>query len=456
MTTLKVSPAPSRIRWVILAMLLAISIVTYIDRVNISVTARQMMPALGLTDVQMGEVFSAFVLGYALCQIPGGWLGDRWGPRLVLTLAVVWWSLFTALTAVAASLPTAAVLGTLGSLALVRFLMGAGEAAALPNFNRTVANWLPSSERGLGIGLAIGGLGVGSALTPPVTAWMMVNFGWQVPFYAAGALGVVMAACWYAYATDRPADHPHVNEAEVALIAGLDAPPAPSLSPVTFESAVPHSEPSVTHSELLVPWRRIARTPTVWWLVLSYACLGYVAYVYLSWFYLYLVNVRGFGLLRGAFFASAPFVAITVFCPLGGWVTDRLAIRQGVNRGRRWVGSLGMVLAALFILGGAYTESPLLALLQLSLGAGWLYFSVGAYWASTVDLSKVHAGTLSGLMNTGANIGGSLSPVLTPWLAEQIGWPASLGAAALVALIGSVLWLGIKPGDGLREDGLES
>lgn len=424
--------APSRTRWAILALLFAISVITYVDRVNISVTARQMMPALGLTEVQMGEVFSAFVLGYALGQVPGGWLGDRWGPRLVLTVALVWWSAFTALTAVAATLPVASLLGILGSLVLVRFLMGLGEAAALPNFNRTVANWLPPSARGLGMGIAIGGLGVGSALTPPLTAWIMVNFGWQMAFYIAGAIGLLIAGCWYAYATDQPSDHPHVNQAEIDLIAGPEASrPAPASVPV--------------------PWCAFARTPTVWWLVFSYTCLGYVAYVYLSWFYIYLVNVRGFGLLRGAVYAAVPFLAIAALCPLGGWVTDRLVIRWGVNRGRAWVGGLGMLLASVSIVWGAYTESPFVALGLLSLGAGWLYFSVGAYWASTVDLSKSHAGTLSGLMNTGANIGGALSPTLTPWLAEQVGWAAALGAAAGVALLGCLLWLGVKPGDGLRQ-----
>lgn len=423
--------APSRTRWVILTLLLAISVITYIDRVNISVTARQMMPALGLTDLQMGEVFSAFVLGYALCQIPGGWLGDRWGPRKVLTLAVIWWSLFTALTAVAATLPTAGLLGVLGSLMLVRFLIGAGEAAALPNFNRAIANWLPPSERGLGIGITIGGLGLGSALTPPLTAWLMVNLGWQAPFYAASLLGLLIAGIWYWYSTDRPAQHPSVNNAEAALIEG----------PRTTD------QPSFTQA---VPWRLFARTPTVWWLVLSYGCLGYVAYIYLSWFYLYLVNVRGFGLLRGALFAASPFVAVTVFCPLGGWATDRLVARLGINRGRAYIGASGMLLAGLSILLGAFVESPFLALGLLSLGAGWLYFTVGAYWSSTVDLSKPHAGTLSGIMNTGANIGGTLSPTVTPWLADQIGWAAALGVAAALALLGGLLWLGIKPGDGLR------
>ena len=320
----------------------------------------------------------------------------------------------------------------LGSLALVRFLIGVGEAAALPNFNRVVANWLAPQERGLGIGIAIGGIGIGSALTPPITAWIMVNYGWQVAFYAAAILGVVIAGVWYWYATDRPEDHPSVNRQELSIIKG-------------------RTDGETAHSAQAIPWRRIFHTPSVWWLVLSYSCLGYVAYIYMTWFYLYLLNVRGFGELRGAVFAMAPFLAMTVFCPLGGWVTDRLSTKQGINRGRAMVGGIGMVLSALFIVLGAFTESPYLAIAWLSLGAGWLYFTVGAFWASTVDLSKPHAGTLSGLMNTGANLGGTVSPTLTPWIADQMGWPMALGIAAALALCGGIMWMWIKPGDGLYE-----
>ena len=422
---------PSHTRWTILALLLLISIITYIDRVNISVTARQMIPALGLTNVQMGQIFSAFVLGYALFQIPGGRLGDRWGPRRVLTLAVVWWSLFTAMTALAPASFLAGVLGIWGSLMIVRFLIGVGEAAALPNFNRTVANWCGPQERGLGIAITISGIGIGSALTPPITAWIMVNYGWQAAFYWAGGLGVLIALLWFWLATDRPDEHPRVNAGEAALIRGHA--PVPSES----EAAAP------------VPWKAFVRTSSVWWLVLSYTCFGYVAYVYLSWFYLYLVEVRNFSVLRGAVFAASPFIAMTVLCPIGGWVTDRLSEGFGVNKGRPWVGAGGMALAAVSIVAGAAIEHPFIALAFLSLGAGWLYFTIGAFWSSTVDLSKAHAGTMSGMMNTGANLGGTLSPTLTPWIANEFGWTVALGVAAVMAFIGAVCWLGIRPADGL-------
>ena len=419
----------SATRWLILGLLFAISVITYIDRVNISVTARQMMPALGLTDQQMGLVFSSFVIGYALFQVPGGWLGDRWGARIVLTIGLLWWSCFTAMTAMATTSSLAGLFGIVGALALVRFGLGIGEAVALPTFNRAVTDWLPPHERGLGIGIAIGGIGVGSAVTPPVTAWIMVNYGWQMAFYLSAVVGIGLAVVWWFLARDRPAEHPWVDRSTV--------------TPWDEVTAVEKSP---------LPWAALKRTPTFWWLVLSYSCLGYVAYVYLSWFYLYLVNVRGFNVLLGGFYAAAPFLAILVSCPLGGWATDRLALWYGITSGRRFTGLTGMTLAAAFVTLGAVMESPHLAIASLSLGAGWLYFTVGAYWSSTSDLSKAHAGSLSGFMNMGANIGGAISPTLTPWIAGHWGWPASLGTASFIALIGGIMWLRIDPGKGLAQE----
>ena len=404
-------------RWGILALLFAISAVTYMDRVNISVTARQMMPAYGLTDQDMGYIFSAFVFGYALCQIPGGRLGDRWGARLVLACALVWWSLFTALTALVATLPLATLVGVVGALVIVRFFLGVGEAVALPNFNRAVADWMPPGQRGLGIGIAIGGIGVGAAITPPLASWVMVNYHWQSVFYLSALVGLVVALLWVLCS--------HNRRSGGGTKAEIISPP--------------------------IPWRQILRSRSLWWLVASYACLGYVAYIYMSWFYLYLVNVRGIDLLRGGWLAAGPFLAILVFCPLGGWITDRLVPTLGLKKARLSIGMIGMGLAGGLIAVGAWIESQTLAIVCLSLGAGWLYFTVGAYWSVTTDLSKTHAGTLSGVMNTGANIGGVISPSLTPWLAEHWGWTASLLFAAGIALFGGLMWMKVDPEETRRE-----
>ncbi len=414
------------IRWLILALLFLTSVVTYIDRVNISVTARHMMPAFGLTNQQMGWVFSAFVAGYALFQIPGGWLADRWGARAVLTGALIWWSLCTAFTALAATSPLADAFGVVGALIVVRFTLGVGEAVALPSFNRAVANWMPADARGVGIGIAIGGIGLGSAITPPIAAWVMVNWGWQTVFYLSTVAGLIMSLLWWTLSRDGPEQHPWVKSTDRKA---TEQKPAPS--PVA------------------IPWHALWNTPTIWWLVISYSCLGYVAYLYLSWFYLYLVNVRGFSVLQGGLYGSIPFLAMLIGCPLGGWVTDRLATRHGITTGRAIAGTTGMTLAGCAVAIGGFVDSPMIGIASLSLGAGCLYFSVGAYWASTTDLSKAHAGTLSGLMNTGANIGGAISPSLTPWIAAQWGWPVSLATAGAVALVGASLWFWIKPGEGL-------
>jgi ACS family glucarate transporter-like MFS transporter len=414
----------SRVRWQILGLLFLISVVTYIDRVNISVAGKELMPVFGLSAVQMGAVFSSFVLGYALFQIPGGWLGDQWGARRVLTLAVLWWSLFTVLTAEADRLFLSALLGILGSLILIRFLIGVGEAAALPNFNRTVANWLAPSERGLGMGISIGGIGLGSALTPPLVAWLMIQYGWKTSFYVTGCIGMVVAAAWYLFSRDNPHEHPWVDQRELAWI--------------TRSSGGSQPLPSSNH-----PMAGLLKIRSVWFLTLSYTMLGYIAYIYLSWFFLYLVNVRHFTVLQGSFWASGPFIAMALFCPLGGWLSDALTQKYGRRKGRAGVGSAGMLLTGLLIFAGAMARDPYTAIVLLSLGAGILYSTVGAYWASTIDLSHRHSGALSGLMNMGANLGGTLSPTLTPMIGEAWGWPVALSVAAAAAFLGSLLWLGV-------------
>jgi len=416
----------SRVRWQILGLLFMISVVTYIDRVNISIAAKEMIPELGLSSVAMGTVFSAFVLGYALFQIPGGWLGDMWGSRSVLTLAVLWWSVFTFLTAEANNLFWSTFLGILVSLILIRFLVGVGEAAALPNFNRTAANWLAPSERGLGIGVSIGGIGLGSAVTPPLVAWLMIHYGWRAAFYATSGIGIVVAIAWYLFSRDHPHQHPLVNREELAWISQSPTESRPNLS----------SE-NLNFTDLL-------RLRSIWFLTLSYTMLGYVAYIYLSWFFLYLVNVRHFTVLEGSLLGSGPFIAIAVFCPLGGWITDRLTKRHGHSVGRTGVGAAGMFLTSLLIYSGAVAKGPYTAVLILSLGAGILYATVGAYWASTIDFSHKHSGALSGLMNMGANLGGTISPTLTPFIGEKWGWPIALTVAAGAAFLGSLLWFGVK------------
>jgi MFS transporter, ACS family, glucarate transporter len=419
---------PTRTRWLIVGLIFCTYVLMISDRVNISIAAKYIMPEYGLSDVQMGWVFSSFVLGYAILQVPGGWLGDRFGPRRMLTGAICWWSVFTAVTAIAGDLFLTALLGVMGSFIVVRVLIGIGESIGPPSGNRVVANWIAPQERGLALGIVVSGSSLGAALTPPLIAWIMVTLGWRAAFLLAGGVGVVLAFVWHWLARDHPADHPWVNSAELRYITQTS-------EPSSTQSPTPRS----------VPWRAILSRADLWVLTASYFVLGYIAYIYLSWFYLYLVNVRGFSVLGGGIYSTAPFLAGTLASLVGGWLTDKLSRRFGKRLGRCGMGFGSMLLTAGLICAGAAAEDPYLVILFLSLGAGALFLGVAAYFATTIDLAKAYAGTVGGFMNMGGNLGGALSPTLTPFLAQSLGWDSALYVAAALALLGAFFWLWIHP-----------
>jgi ACS family glucarate transporter-like MFS transporter len=410
-------------------LIFCMGVLMFIDRVNISIAATYIMPEYGLSEVQMGWIFSAFVLGYALLQIPGGWLGDRFGPRRVLAGAICWWSLFTALTALAGEWFLTTVLGVVGSFIVVRVLIGIGEAVGPPNYNRLVANWVAPGERGLAWGIAASGSAIGAALTPPLIVWIMVTLGWRAAFYLAGGAGIVLALLCYWLVTDRPAAHPWVNAAELHLI-GQSSEPSQAAPP---QQVGP------------VPWRALLARSDLWCLTAAYVPLGYILYIYFSWFYLYLVNVRGFSVLSGGAYSIAPFLAGGLAAPLGGWLSDALSQRCGKRLGRCGIGASCLLLTAGLLWGGAGATDPYVAIALLSVGSAALFLSAGTYWATTIDLARPYAGTVSGFMNMGGNLGGALSPTLTPLLAQRFGWDSALYVAAAFALVGAVFWLGVHP-----------
>jgi len=423
------SEYPTRTRWLIIALIFVVDVLMFIDRVNISIAAKYIIPEYGLSNVQMGWVFSAFVLGYALLQIPGGWLGDRFGPRRVLAGAILWWSVFTMMTAVAGQLFLVSLLGVLGSFIVVRVLIGVGEAAGLPNRNRVVANWIAPHERALALGIGGSGSACGAALTPPLIVWIMLTLGWRAAFYLAGGVGFLLAGVWYWLARDRPEQHAWVNSAELHYITQT---PEDS-SPARAQTVEP------------LPWRALLGNKDLWCLTAAFFMVGYVAYLYFSWFYLYLVNVRGFSVVSGGLYGSLPFLVSALTAPLGGWLSDRLSQRYGKRIGRCRVGMVSLLLTAWWIGLGAAATNPYLAVLFLSLGAGSLFVAAPIYFATTIDLAKRYAGTAGGFMNTGGNLGGALSPTLTPWLAQQLGWDSALYVAAGLALLGALFWLGVHP-----------
>jgi MFS transporter, ACS family, glucarate transporter len=413
----------SNVRWFLVFWLFILSAVAFLDRVNISIAGSSIAPEFGLSDVQLGWVFSSFLIGYALFQTPGGWLADKWGSRRVLAAGVLWWGIFTALTATVPFNVARALLFFIS----IRFLLGAGEAIIYPASNQFVSRWIPSHERGVANGLIFAGVGIGAGITPPLITYCMVRYGWRSSFWVCAVIGVIAGAVWYLCARDAPEEHARVSSSEVATIH----------SGLTMDGN--------ESSEALVPWGRILASKAVWAVTLSYFCYGYVAWIFFSWFYIYLAKVRGLNLKASAFYAMLPFLAMAACCPLGGLINDRLTKWHGKRFGRCGVAVFSIALAGAVLVFGSNVASARLASVVLSGGAGALYLSQSSFWSVTADIGGASCGSVSGLMNMGGQIGGAVTASLTPWIASRYGWTASFLAAAALCLIGALSWLFVDP-----------
>lgn len=400
----------------------------FVDRVNVSISGHLISQDYHLTDEQLGKIFSAFFLGYALFQIPAGWVVDRLGPRRVLALGALWWGIFTALTA---SLPAGFAQAFL-IIWSVRFLLGMGESVVFPSSNRWVANWIPSAERGSANGLIFAGVGGGSALAPPLIRYTMVHLGWRAAFWGCGVLGLLAAAGWYWMARDHPDQHFWLNDAERELIhRGLpqrDLLDAPKLS-----------------------WGAMLGSKDVWALTISYFCFGYSPGIYFTWFFIYLTQVRGLNLQTASYYAMLPFMAMSLGSVAGGWLADVVCRRFDRWWGRCGVAAIGMVGSGLFLAGALRVSTATAASVILAAGAGSLYLAQSAYWALSADYGRGSAGSLSGFMNMGCQLGIALTAITTPFIAKHFGWPASFMTAAALCVLGAALWLIINPNKSLVE-----
>jgi MFS transporter, ACS family, glucarate transporter len=415
----------SHVRWFLVCWLFILSAVSYLDRVNISVAGRSIAADYGLGNVQLGYVFSAMLIGYALFQTVGGRLADRFGPRRVLTAGVVWWGIFTALTA----LVPATIRGALFLFMAIRFLLGAGEAVVYPSSNQFVARWIPAHERGIANGWIFAGVGAGAGLSPPLITYFMLHYGWRSSFWACSVIGLVAGAVWYLGARDTPAEHPRVSASELSKI----------------RSGLPIEVHSNKEDAGLVPWRIVLRSREVRAITLSYFCFGYTAWIFFSWFFIYLAQVRGLNLKASAFYAMLPPVAMSGCSLLGGAISDRLTKWRGARWGRCRLAAFSIALAGIFIAFGSLVDSARVASLVLAGGAGALYLSQSSFWSVSADIAGKSSGLVSGFMNMGAQIGGAVTASLTPAIAARFGWTASFLVAGSLCLLGGATWLMVDP-----------
>lgn len=407
---------PTRIRHQVLWLTVAAYMITYMDRVVIASAAPSIREEFGFSIPMMGFIISAFRWGYALFQIPGGWLGDRFGPRRALTWIVTWWSVFTSLTA---------LMSTAATMAACRFLFGMGEAGAFPIATRSLSRWMLPSERGYAQGVTHAGSRLGAALTPPIVAWMILAYGWRMPFVIFGFLGLIWAAVWYFWYRDSPDEHRSVGEEELELI----------------HSSLGGKRPARSGP---VPWAMILRSGTLWQLSLMYFCYAWCIAVYLDWLPTYLREARGMELGRMGLYASLPLLAGTVGDLVGGWVSDRWIKRSGnLRRGRSAVAFCGFAMAAMAIVPATLATSAEVFVILTCIAVFGLELTVGVSWAIPLDIGGDFAGSVSAVMNTFGNIGGAISTAVLGLLVQAYGWQVPFYIAAGFCAAAAILYLGI-------------
>jgi ACS family glucarate transporter-like MFS transporter len=367
----------------------------YLARVNLSVAGTLLMPEFGLSQAELGRVFSAFLLGYTVCMAPAGLLVDRLDPRRVLGVAAVLWVVGTGLTA--------AVTGVAALLA-VRFLLGVWEAPTFPGAAKIISLEIPQEAQGRANGIVLASIGIGSAIAPWLVTTLMMRWGWRLAVAVTALPAVLVAAAWL----------PRRNRA---------VPPA---------AGVPRK-------------MRIPSSASFVLLTLSYTLQGYVGYIFVFWFYLYLVQVRHFDLLRSALLTSLPWLLSIAAIPAGGWLSDRLVRAWGLTWGRRAVPLAALLAAGILLAVGARTENGYAAAVYLALSTACVLCVEGPFWAAMMEISGPDSGAGGGFMNLGSNIGGMISPALTPWLASLWGWQPALDLAAGCAVLAALLWLGVSP-----------
>jgi ACS family glucarate transporter-like MFS transporter len=419
------------IRYVLVAWLLVLSAVAYLDRTNISIAGVEIGSEFKIDHTHLGWVFSAFLIGYACFQIPGGVLARRFGPRLVLAISVTWWGLFTALTALAPP----GIRGALLLLIVIRFSLGAGEAIMYPAATQFVERWFPIDERGKANGIIFGGVGLGAGLTPPVLTAIILHYGWRMSFWLCAIVGVIAGMVWYVAARDTPEEHGLVHKGELECImsgrGGLRGRPVAATRGLKNKPGV--------------PWKRIFLSKEVLAITLSYFTYGYVAWIFFSWFYIYLAEVRGLNLKTSALYSMLPFIAMTLGSLIGGVASDWLTRHSSARAGRCYLPAFALGCTAVLLLVGSRAHDVRVASIVLACGAGALYLSQSCFFSVTADFAGEHAGVVSGAMNMGGQVGGAVTASLTPLIAAHFGWEASFLTATLFATLGALAWLIMNP-----------
>lgn len=410
--------APTHVRHNVLLLTFCITFMMYVDRAVMGSATPAIMREFGISKIGMGWSTSAFNWSYALFQVPGGWLADRYGPRLVLGCALAWWSIFTTVTGLAYS----AI-----SLAVARFFFGVGEAAAFPSSSRSLVRWLPASQRAFGQGFQHAGSRFGAAVAPLIVMLLIARFDWQAAFYLLGVAGVIWATIWYTYYRDDPREHGSVNVEEVDLI-GVGA------------------QRKARDAKAPVPWGCILASRDLWFLSAMYFCYGWVLWLYLQWLPTYFIEARHFSAIKTGLAASAPLLVATITNIAGGWISDKLARHwDDLRRGRMRVSMIGFTIAGVALVPGVLVRNNLISLGWIALALAGLELTVAVSWAICLDIGGEFTGSVSAVMNMLGNLGGAIAAVAIGYLSTLLGWNWTFLTASVLCMIAALLATQINP-----------
>ncbi len=401
-------------RYSIVLLCFAAVFVCYLDRVNMSVAVVAMKEQYGWNDTTKGLVMSSFFLGYLLLQVVSGWVANRIGGRRVLGGAVLWWSLFTLLTPLAA--------GALPLLLATRFTLGLGEAATFPASYALFRRWVPVAERSRAVTLLASAIPLGTLLGLGLTGWVVTHFGWPMAFYSFGLLGFVWAFFWFEIVYDEPADHPAMSETERALL----------------QPSQESGQRAVT-----IPWGRFARSPAVLALIFNHFASNWAFYMLLSWLPSYFRDVQHLSVQNAGYFSAAPWLTMFLMANLGGFIADVL-IRRGVKVTyvRKLMQITGLLVSAGFLLAARGVDTPLMAVLLMCGALGFMAFTWAGYSPNHLEIAPRYADVLMGLTNTFGTLPGVIGVAITGWLIDKSGtYDAAFLLAAGVNLAGACVWL---------------
>ncbi|MBR0452824.1 MAG: MFS transporter [Bacteroidales bacterium] len=408
----------------ILVMLIFLGVVTFLDRINITVAGSAIMRDLNLTPDQWGWILSAFILSYGLMQIPMGAMGDKRGHRSTLALIVLWWSAFTAFTGMA---------GGFVSLILIRFMFGIGEAGSSPCSTGVISRWFPKKEVGKAQGFIWAASRMGGALTPFIVLPVITYLGWRAAFYILGAVGVIWSIVWYLFYRNQPKEMRGISAEEIAE------------APVT--------QMAVSTEKVSIPWKSLLSSKQFWLILSMYFFYAFGSWFFFSWFPTFMELGRGFEKDQLTYAIAVPFVMSMIGNISGGYLTDKLSAKYGLKVGRKALGSSSLIVSAIFMFLAAFIPGKMQVFIFLSLAFGIIDLMLPSAWALCIDLGKKYSGAVSGAMNTAGNLGGFVCSLIFGYVVSATGnYNLPLYIIAGMLVISAVIFLFIDPTKQLIKD----